>query len=1298
LMMAHYALGDLSSVVTVYQRCVDALRQDLDVEPSKQTNELFERLSRGEVALQGSPPDFEKFRPVQAPGDPPYKGLQPFDEGDTQLFFGREALTTKIFSYLRDPTSEVDTGKWDHFLAIVGASGIGKSSLVRARLVPALESVEQFTGDKRSHDNNPQWAIRVLTPTAHPLKALATSLTQEAESVRVTANLIYDLAVEPNALQLFASKIFEDPTAINPREHGKKLLLVVDQFEEVFTLCHNLTEREAFVDNLMAAVEAGGPVFVLITLRSDFYAHCGGFSSLRDALERRQVYIGAMSPDELRQAITGPAELYDWKLEPGLVDFLLQEVRDEPGALPLLSHALLETWQRRRGRTLTFAGYRESGGVRGAIARTAEQVYQDLDADQKAIARNVFLRLTELGEDRGDGLIAPDTRRQANLSELTLQPGDHSNLETVLQKLAKARLITLSDGKVEVAHEVLIREWPTLRGWLDENREALQIHRHLTKSTQTWRQMARDQSELYRGARLSRAGEWARQHAGEMSPLEREFLEASQDLVDREEAERETRRQREIEAAQKLAQAEKTRAEVQFRLNSRLRRLALVLGFIVIVAIGSALFAVHQTNQSRQQTRLATSRELASAALNNLDVDPDRSILLALGAAEETGAVDHFVLPDAEDALHKAVEAMRLLFTVPSTGGVAFSPDGKLIATTDLDNTAKIREARTGKELLTLSGHTGPVTNLDFSPNSKRLVTTSLDGTAKIWDTVTGEELIILIGHKDGLNTPTFSPDGALVATTSNDCTARIWDAATGKLLKTLQHLGPTSGPDFSPDGRLLAVADHAEGNLCGTAVPVEGGYSPVRVWDVATGKEVRTLKGHVDGTNEVDFSPDGTRLFTVGTDGTAKIWDASTGEELLTLLHPAWVFGGDFSPDGSLVATGALDGIARVWDANTGHQLITLNGHTSGIGNVKFSPDGTRLITGSGDGTAKVWDITPQGSREWLTFAGHSDLVFDVAYSPDGTRVASASWDGTAKVWDANTGEVLLVFKGHHDRFYGIAFSPDGSRIATSSYDGTAKIWDANSGEELLTIAPKGGIIFDVAFSPDGKWLATGGERGSVHVWQNSTGEEVISLEGHTADVFGVAFSPDGGRLATASDDGTAKIWDLTTGEELLTLSGHSAEVKSVAFSPDGRRIATGSFDTNVRVWDAATGKSLYTFTGHTAGIWRVKFSPSGDRLASLGFDKTARIWDLTVLNSANNDHASLIFSGYDFGPGIAFSPDGKRLAIPTQDGTVRIYVLPVEELINLARSRLTRTWTLKECQQFLHLEQCPPDPRSKN
>ncbi|MEJ2263427.1 MAG: BTAD domain-containing putative transcriptional regulator [Anaerolineales bacterium] len=1301
LMLAHYAQGDLSGVATAYQRCLDALRHDLDVEPSEQTDDLFQRLSRGEVSLQGISPGFEEFGQVQIAGDPPYKGLQNFDQDDAELFFGREALTAAVVSRLSGSPAVSAGDRWDHFLAVVGASGSGKSSLVRAGVVPLLERGGDLNDATLAPATDPRWQVRVLTPGPHPLEALATSLTRESDSVKVTASLINDLGVEPSALYLFARKILGDPDGTSANGSGEKLLLFVDQFEEVFTLCRSQVERDAFVANLMTAVEAAGPVCVLIALRSDFYAHCGGYSSLRDALERQQVYIGPMSADELRRAVTGPAELRGWEFEPGLIDFLLQEVKAEPGGLPLLSHALLETWQRRRGRTLTFAGYRESGGVRGAIARTAEQAYQELDADQKSIAQNIFLRLTELGEDRGDGLVPPDTRRQANLAELTPQSGDQSQLEAVLQKLAKARLITLGDGKVEVAHEVLIREWPTLRGWLDENREALQIHRRLTRSAQTWEQMGRDPGELYRGARLARAGEWATRRAGEMAPLEREFLQASQDLADRQEAEREARRQREIESAQKLAQAEKQRAEVQTRSNRRLRRFAVGLGLILIVAIGSALFALRQTNQSRQQTRLATARELASAALNSIDVDPERSVLLALRSAETTQNVDHFVLPEAEDALHKSVQAMRVQFTVPSTGGVAFSSDGKLIATTDLDNTAKIRDASTGQELLTLSGHTGQVMNLAFSPDGQRIVTTSLDGTAKIWDLATGKELITLVGHTDGLITPTFSADGSLVATTSFDCTARIWDAATGELLHTLNHLGITSGPDFSPDGRLLAVPDHTEGDLCDPEAAPVAGPSPVRIWDVASGEEVMTLAGHIDGSNEADFSPDGTRLFTVGTDTTAKMWDVSTGEELLTLFHPAWVYGGDFSSDGSLVATGALDGVARVWDADTGRQLITLNGHAGGIGNVKFSPDGTRLITGSDDGTARVWDITPQGSHEWLTFAGHSDLVFHVAYSPDGTRVASASWDGTAKVWDADTGKeslvlTSLVLKGHDGRLAGIAFSPDGARIATSGYDGTAKIYDAISGQDLLTIAPESGAIYDVAFSPDGKWLATSGEDGSAHVWQTSTGEEVISLEDHSAAVFGIAFSPDGARLATASDDGTAKIWDLASGEELLTLSGHTAEVRSVAFSPDGRRIATGSFDTTVKIWDAETGELLYTLSGHTNPIWRVKFSPGGDHLASSGFD-SAKVWDLKAAGAAQANPVLNTFPG-DFGPGIAFSPDGKRLAVPTQDGTVRIYVLPVEELMDLARSRLTRTWTSEECQQYLHLDQCPPDLRTQN
>jgi hypothetical protein len=415
-------------------------------------------------------------------GLPPFKGLLYFDEADADLFFGREALTARLIERL---AAGIEAG--ERFLSVVGASGSGKSSVVRAGLIPALRW--------RSHSAD--WLIHVLTPTARPLEALAANLTQEVESVTAAATLADDLARDPRSLQLFVKRTL-------PVRGDARVLLVVDQFEELFTLCRSHTERSAFVNNLLAAAfEPGGPTIVVIALRADFYAHCADLADLRRAPARHQEYIGPMTPEELCQAIEEPARRGHWEFEPGLTDLLLHDVGDEPGALPLLSHALLATWQRRRGRALTLSGYLASGGVRGAIAETAEAVFKDqLDQEQRAIARQIFLRLTELGEG------TQDTRRRAALIELVPNPQLRPSVESVLKTLADARLITTSEDVAEVAHEALIREWPTLREWLADDREGLRLHRHLTEAAQEWERLDRDRDLLYRGVRLAQAAEW----------------------------------------------------------------------------------------------------------------------------------------------------------------------------------------------------------------------------------------------------------------------------------------------------------------------------------------------------------------------------------------------------------------------------------------------------------------------------------------------------------------------------------------------------------------------------------------------------------------------------------------------------------------------------------------------------------------------------------------------------------------------------------------------------------------------
>ncbi|HEX9595589.1 MAG TPA: BTAD domain-containing putative transcriptional regulator [Anaerolineales bacterium] len=1274
LMRAYYAQGDLANVASVYQRCVNALRQDLDVEPSEQTRNLYARLSKGEFPLEKLAPEIEEVEKHPAPGEPPYKGLQHFDEEDAELFFGREALIAKLVSRLSALTSSTEGKNGERFLAVIGASGSGKSSLLRAGLISALRAGQPLFDGTLPPAGSTGWEIRLLTPSAHPLEALATCLTQQADSVRVTANLINDLAVESNALHLFARKI------LSPGSRGT-LLLIIDQFEELFTLCRSEAERGAFVDNLMVAAEMDGPVFVIIALRSDFYAHCGAYSALRDALQARQMYLGRMSPDELRRAVTGPADLHGWGFEPGLVDYLLREVKDEPGGLPLLSHALLETWQRRRGRTLTFTGYRESGGVHGAVARTAERVFQELDADQKAAAKNIFLRLTEPGEDRGEGLIAPDTRRQASLDELTPQTRDGRVLNEVLQRLVEARLVTISEDKVEVAHEVLIREWPTLRGWLDENREALQAHRHLTKSARAWESMGRDAGELYRGARLTQAIEWAEQHQDEMNPLERQFLQASMEMAQQREAEREAQRQRELEAAQKLAAEQELRADEQARTSRRFRWVSLWLGVLLLITAGLGLLALRQTNRVTEQARLATSRELAAEAISNLEVDPDRSILLALSAVSGVQSRGLPVPRQAEEALHRAVQASRVTLTLPGALGVDFSPDGARLATSGPDSTAKILDAANGQELLTLAGHSGDLFGVDvsFSPDGQRLVTASADGTAKVWDARTGDEIVTLRGHSATVFNAVFSPDGTRVATSSADGTVRVWAAGTGRQLAFIEQ-PYAAGIAFNPQGTRLAVG----------ADDVFGGS--VSIWDPVSGQKTLTLTGQ-GGATGVDFSPDGERLAVAGTDGRIRIWDVMGDRELLTLAVIAPIRSVAFSPDGSQLATGGAHGVAMVWEVASGDLVVSLSGHTGTIWNLDFSPDGSYLATADTGGTTRVWDITPEGSREWLTLAGHTSVVFSVDFSSDGKRLATSSWDNSAIVWDASSGERLLTLTDFGAQVARFTFSPDDTKLAAADYSGTVSVWDAADGKRLISIEAHSPGDIDVAFSPDGTRLASGGLDGLVKLWDAATGEQLASFSGHEDLVQRLAFSPDGTLLATASLDGTARVWDISSHHEMYTLSAEAGRVWNLDFNPDGAYLATAHDDGNARVWDltgiaagqTGEGREVLSLTGHSGSILDAAFSPDGRHIATLSFDSTARLWDAT------SGQELIVLGRNDNGADLDFSPDGRFLATTNGDGQARIYVLQVEELMELARSRLTRSWRLEECRRYLRQEACP-------
>jgi len=1246
------------------------------------------------------PPIRTKFSGTEAPtaGEPPFKGLQYFDEVDAELFFGREVLTAKLVKRLSE----------SQFLSvIIGASGSGKSSVVRAGVIPSLKKGVALIDGTVPPADSTNWRVHILTPTAHPLEALATELTRESESVTSIATLMDDLMQDPRSLGLFLGRQ-------NPKRHT---LLVLDQFEELFTLCRDDFEREAFIDNLLTAISGAGQTTLILTLRADFYAHLAQYPELRDAVAHQQEYIGPMTTEELRRAIEEPAKRAYWTFEPGLVDLILRDVGDEPGALPLLSHALLETWKRRAGHTLTLKGYADAGGVRGAIAHTAESVYQNLSMAEQAITRNIFLRLTELGEG------TEDTRRRTSFNELMSYADDMSEVRAVLNLLAEARLITLGEDTVEVAHEALIREWPTLREWLTQDRNGLLLHRQLTDAAHEWELLEHDSGSVYRGARLAQAREWAILHPNILNAGERDFLEASNEHEQGEQTEREAQRQRELEAAKELAE---TQSQSASRLRTRNRVITTVGTIAIILAMLAGMLGLQsnrnaitaqnnaisaQSNAATAQVakdnalnaqataeaerlraesekQLAVSRELAIAAVDNLDVDPERSILLALKAIEESDT------PEAEDALHRAVQTSRVQFTLSHADqvwAVDYSPDGSRLATASYDGTAKVWDTTTSLELLILK--TGSIDDIAFSPNGTQLATVSLvDSNAKIWDASTGRLLITFSGHTGGVSHVAFDPDGTRIATASADGTAKVWDVSNGKELFTLVgHADIVSSVSFSPDGTRLITSSWD---------------ATVKVWDATTGRELNTISGIFDEAVSVAyFSPDGTRIFVAVSD-LIRVFDAATGQELFTMTgHNNTIYDIAFSSDGMRLATASIDATAKVWDAATGEVLLTLSGHVSSLYDVTFSPDGLHVATTSSDGTAKIWNISPEGNREWLTLARHNDWVFRVVVSPDGTRLATASFDGTAKIFDAETGAELFVLSGHTDWVYGIGFSPDGTRLATSSSDQTVKLWDATTGKELITLSEPGhgdGIvggsfpgILAVTFSPDGRYLASAGADGTVIIWDIETGKPFRTFSNQGTGFTNVAFSPDGLYIVTASDqpagteeEANAKLWDLETGQTIFEVS-QPVRIWGVAFSPDGTRFATAGFDGIASVWDTETGKEIINLSGHSSTVIGISFSPDGKYIATASVDGTAKLWD----SETGNELLTLTASGRTM-LGVSFTPDGRRLITSGADGAVRIYLLKIEELIALAKSRLTRSLTTEECQKYLHVDACPAAP----
>jgi WD40 repeat protein len=1174
----------------------------------------------------------------------PFRGLDVFEFQHSPVFFGRTRAIGDVLNTLR---TNAATGR--AFVLVVGVSGGGKSSLVRAGVLPVLVQPGVIEGADlwrrailRPSDGGGDLfralAAAVLAPLALPeLGADGTSVEQLAELLRERRAAFPLLK---GGLSQAAATLVHEPRQQQPEA---RLLVVVDQLEELFTLPHvSAADRSAFFD-VLSALCRSGKVWVIATLRGDFYHRAFELPELMALQEGSGLYaLPLPAPAEIGQMIRQPARAAGLGFEDDLetripLDEVLREAAcASPESLPLLEFALEELYQRRTASgLLTYNAYRELRGVEGALTQRAEAVFASLPPDVQATFPSVMRGLVRFGD--GEGVV----RRQTALEIVAPTPQSRALVEAFVQaRLFAADQTQAGQAVVRVTHEALLRNWSRLERWLEHDRELLIVRARVSAAAARWQGEGRRADLLLNEGRpLTEAEALAATLGTELAPEERALIAASQ-------------------------KRRRSRALIK-------RGAAAALVLLSAAATLAAIYAGVQ--QSLAENNARTAKANAKRAEKGETEAKQNAIAAELRLAE--GLVsqgDALALVgrwgEAKEIYWNAYHKFNELHVSPFRAEVALANAHRF----------------SPPELLTLTGHTGPVQSVAINPDDHTAVSAGMDKTIKLWDLTSGREIRTLTGHTDIIDCVVISPDGRNALSASRDQTLKLWELSTGKVIRTLAgSFSSVTCVAISPNGR-MAVSSDTAGQL--------------KLWDLTTGKETRTIEGP---TNEhsLAISPDGRMALLGGPGGSTfaslQLWDLTSGERIRTLPgHTNDAQCVAFCPDGHTGVSASVDKTLKVWDLDTGKEIRTLFGHTDWVCGVAVCPDGRSVLSASDDGTLKLWELAT--GNEIRTFTGHSAGVKCVAISPSGRIAISGSGNGTLKVWDLGIGKEIQTLSGQKGAVTDVSVSQH-IPTAISAHEMTLKLWDLVTGREIRTITGHMSGGLRVAICPDGRTAVSAGQDAShaLKHWDLVTGKEIRSLRGHSEWILEVAVSPDGRRALSASDDSTLRLWDLTDYREIRTLSGHTGPVDTAAFSRDGRTALSASSNETLTFWDLTTGKLVRTLShrqgadvvvsatpganglvapaavrpgfrlwnlivaeqvhilaGHTGHAGLAAVSPDGRTALSIGLEKTLKLWDMAAREEIRtlSGHADTVY-------GVVFTPDGRSALSASQDTEVKVW-----------------------------------------